>query len=127
MATTPAPSTGFDWKLLLGVLESAGNTAVSVLIPGGAAFAPLIMALEQAVNPLINSIGQKSSTTSEVMTVFGTTIGILNILKAQPGLPAATLAKVEEYLSSAQAGLAAYVTASNGFEAAQFAPVTPIA
>lgn len=126
-APTPMPSTGFNWQLLLGVLESAGNTAVSLLIPGGAAFAPLITALEEAVNPLLQSIGKQSTTSDEVMTLFGTTIGILNILKAQKGLPAATLAKVEEYLAAAQAGLAAYLTAANGFDVAQFAPVAPIA
>lgn len=126
--STPAVSpSGFDWHLLLGVIEAAGNTAVSLLIPGGPAFAPLLADLEGAVNPLLQSIGTKQTTSSEAMIAFGTTIGILNILKNKPGMPQADLAKVDEYLSAASAGLVAYLLAAKGFDATQFAPVAPIA
>lgn len=125
--STPAVSpSGFDWHLLLGVIESAGNTATELLIPGGAAFEPLLAELEGAVNPLLLSIGTKQTTTSEAMIAFGTTIGILNILKNKPGVPANLLAKIDEYLAASQAGLAAYLLASKGFDASEFAPVTPI-
>ena len=125
MATTPALT--FDWKSLLSVLELAGNTAVSILIPGGAAFAPLLASLETAVNPLLQSIGTKPSVNNEVMTVYGTLIGVLTILKNTPKLPAATLTLVDNYLIAAENGTAAYLTAENGFDPAQYQPVTPIA
>ena len=110
----------------MNVIELAGNVAVSVLIPGGAAFAPLLAGLENALNPLLQSIGTKPSVSSEVMTFYGTVIGILTVLKNTPGLPADVLAKVDEYLIAAQNGTASYLLASKGFDPAQFAPVTPI-
>lgn len=122
----PAPSTGFDWKSLLGVVELAGNTAVSILIPGGAALAPLLSSLETSINPLLQSIGTKPSVSSEVMTVYGTIIGILTTLKQIPNLPADTIAKVDGYLIAAQNGTASYLQASQGYNAAMFAPVTAI-
>ena len=128
MSTAPVPtSTGFDWKSLINVIELAGNTALTILIPGGAAFAPLAAALEGAINPLLQSIGTKASVSSEIMTVYGTLIGILTVLKNTPGLPAATLAKVDEYLLAAQNGTSSYLLASKGFDPSQFAPVAPIA
>lgn len=128
MSTTPVvASTGFDWKSLMSVVELAGNVAVGILVPGGAAFVPLISGLENALNPLLQSIGTKPSVSAEVMTVYGTIIGILTTLKQTPGLPADTLAKVDEYLIAAQNGTAAYLQASQGFNPANYAPVTPIA
>ena len=127
MSTTPTPSpSGFNWQLLLGVIETAGNTAVGILIPGGATFAPLLAELESAINPLLLSIGQKQPAASEVMIAFSTTIGILTILKNTPGTPQAELAKIDEYLIASQNALAAYLAAERGFDPKQFEPVTPI-
>lgn len=123
--STPAAS-GFDWKSLLGVVELAANTATTVLIPGGAAFTPLLASLETAINPLLQSIGTKPSVSSEIMTVYGTIIGILTTLKNTPGLPSDTLAKIDEYIIAAQNGTAAYLQASQGYDVGLFAPVTPI-
>lgn len=128
MSTIPVtPTSTFDWHSLISVIELAGNTAVSLLIPGGAGFAPLLIGLENAINPLLQSIGTKPSVSSEVMTAYGTIIGILTTLKQTPGLPDATLSKVDEYLTAAQNGTAAYLQANNGFDPSQFAPVAPIA
>lgn len=124
-APVPAPST-FDWKTLIPVIELAGNTAIGILIPGGAAFAPLLASLESAINPLLQSIGTKPSTSTEIMTVYATLIGILTTLQQVPNLPADVLAKVNAYLTAAQNGTAAYLQASSGFNAALYLPVTPI-
>lgn len=128
MSTSPVvPSTGFDWKSLISVIELAGNTAISILIPGGAAFAPLLAGLEGAVNPLLQSIGTKPSASVEIMNVYATIIGILTTLKQTPGLPAETLAKIDEYVTAAQNGTAAYLQASQGYNPANYSPVTAIA
>ena len=129
MSTTAVtlPSTGFDWKSLLGVIELAANTATSLLIPGGAAFLPLEQSLEAAVNPLLMSIGTKQTTGDTIITVYGTIIGILTTLKNTPGMPAATLSKIDEYVTAAQNGTAAYLQASKGFDPTLFTPVTLIA
>lgn len=130
MSTTPvvtAPTSTFDWKAFLGVAEVAANLATGILVPGGAAFVPLEASLESAINPLLQSIGTKTSVQAEVMTVYGTIIGILTTLKQTPGLPADTIAKIDSYMIAAQNGTAAYLQDSQGFNPADYAPVTPIA
>lgn len=119
-------NTTFDWKSLIPILEAAGNVA-ELLIPGGAAFAPLTTALENSVNPLLLSIGSGNSGTQETLAFWATLIGILTALQQNTKLDPAILAKVKEYLVSAQAGLAAYVTAGSGYNPALYTPVAPIA
>ena len=130
MSTTPTPTpTGFwaSLKSLLPAIELAGNVAVTLLVPGGAALAPLLSGLENAVNPLLQSIGTKPAVSSEILTVYATIIGILTTLQATPGLPAATLVQINGYITAAQAGTAGYIQAESGFVAGNYAPVTPIA
>jgi hypothetical protein len=127
MSTAPVTTTGFDWKNLIPAIELAGNVALSVLIPGGAAVAPLLASLEGAVNPLLQSIGTKPTPSTEIMTVYATIIGVLTTLKQTPGLPAATLATIDGYIISAQNGTAAYMQAQSGFNPALYTPVAPIA
>ena len=131
MSTAPVvpAATGFwaNFKTILPAIELAGNVAVSLLVPGGVALAPLLSGLENAVNPLIQSIGTKASVSSEIMTVYATIIGVLTTLKATPGLPAATLVEIEGYIVAAQNGTGAYIEAESGFNPALYSPVTPIA
>ena len=130
MSTIPIPApSGFwaEFKSILPAIELAGNVAISLLVPGGAALAPLLTGLEGAVNPLIQSIGTKASVSTEIMTVYATTIGVLTTLKQTPGLPAATLTEIDGYITAAQNGTAAYLQAQNGFDPASYQPVTPIA
>ena len=131
MSTTPVstPTTNTFWttlKSLLGPIELAGNVAVELLVPGGAALAPLLTGLENAVNPLLQSIGTKPTLVSEVMTVYATLIGVLTTLQATPGLPASTLATINGYITAAQQGTAQYIQAQTGFNAALYTQVTPI-
>jgi hypothetical protein len=130
MSTAPVvpAATGFwaNFKTILPAIELAGNVAVSLLVPGGVALAPLLSGLENAVNPLIQSIGTKASVSSEIMTVYATIIGVLTTLKATPGLPAATLAEIEGYITAAQNGTSAYIQAESGFNPALYQPVSPI-
>ena len=127
--TTPAPSAGTTFwtnlKSLLPALELAGN--VALLSTGAAGTEPLVASLEQSVNPAIQAIGSPSSTSSTVMLIYATIIGVLTTLKAQPGLPAETLAQIEGYITAAQAGTAGYLQAQSGFDPAAYAPVEPIA
>jgi hypothetical protein len=127
MSTTPTPTTGFNWQALLPVIELAGNTIVSILVPGGAAFQPLITGLENAFNPLIASIGTHQTPQNEIMIIYGTIIGALTIAKQQPGLPQATLTLIDNYITAAQSGTAAYLQAQTGYNPALLTPVTPIA
>ncbi len=130
MATTPTPvpATTFWQKLkvILPALEMAGN--VALLASGvGAPFEPLVAGLENAANPLLQSIGTQATISSELMTIYATIIGVLTTLKATPGLPAATIAEIDGYIVGAQNGTAAYIQAESGFNPALYTPVTPIA
>jgi hypothetical protein len=130
MSTTPTatPGTGF-WahlKQLLPAIELAGN--VALMATGfGAPFVPLIQQLENAVNPAIQAIGNPQTASTTLMTIYATIIGVLTVLKATPGLPAAELAQIDSYVAAAQAGTAGYIQAQSGFVAANYTPVTPIA
>ena len=129
MSTTPTPApTGFwaNFKNILPAIELAGNVAISLLLPGGAALAPLLTGLENAVNPLIQSIGSAQSVASEIMTVYATIIGVLTTLKQTPGLPAAMLAEIDCYIVAAQNGTAANMEAESGFNPARYTTVSPL-
>ena len=123
MSTT----TGF-WATLkswLPAIELAGN--VALLATGlGAPFEPLVAGLENALNPLLQSIGTAPSVTGTVMNVYAAIIGVLVTLEQTPGLPAATLTQIQAYIVAAQNGTAAYVQAQQGFNPANYQPVTPI-
>lgn len=119
-------NTGFDWKSLIGVVELAGNVATSVLIPGGAALTPLLSGLENSINPLLMSIGTQAVVSDEVMTAYGGIIGILTTLKQIPSLAPDVITKIDDYMIAAQNGTASYIQASQGFNPANEAPVTPI-
>ena len=115
-----------NFKKLLPAIELAGN--VALMATGfGAAFVPLIQQLENAVNPALQAIGTGQSAQSTIMTIYATIIGVLEVLKATPGLPAATLAQIDAYLIAAQAGTAAYIQAESGYNPSNYTPVEPIA
>jgi len=122
MATTNFWTTLKSW---LPAIEMAGN--VALLASGiGAGFEPLVAQLENSVNPLLQTIGTNQPVTTTLLTVYATAIGVLTTLENTPGLPAATLAQVQEYITAAQAATAAYIQAESGFNPANYAPVTPI-
>lgn len=115
-----------ELKTYLPAIELAGN--VALLATGvGAGIEPLVASLEASVNPLLQAIGTKPSASSELMTVYGTIIGVLTTLKSVPNLPAATLSQIDGYMIAAQAGTAGYLQAQSGFNPANYQPVAPIA
>lgn len=123
----PAP-TGFwaELKLLLPDIEMAGN--IALLASGvGAGVEPLVAALENATQPLVQSLGTKQPASTEMFTFYSTAIGILTTIKALPGVPAATLTEIDGYLLAAQTGTGKYFAAQQGFNPANYAPVAPIA
>jgi len=122
MATANFWTTLKSW---LPAIEMAGN--VALLASGlGTGFEPLVAQLENAVNPLLQTVGTPQPVTSTLLTVYATIIGVLTALQQVPNLPAATLAQIQGYVTAAQAGTAAYVQAESGFNPANYAPVTPI-
>lgn len=129
MSTTPVPAPSGFWstfKTLLPAIEMAGN--IALLASGvGAGFEPLIAGLEQATQPLIQSLGTKQPAPTEMLTFYGAAIGVLTTLKSLPGVPASTLTEIDDYLIAAEAGTGMYFQAQHGFDAANYQPVQPIA
>src|SRR5512142_1076536 len=117
----------FDWKTLIPVFETAGNIA-ELAIPGGAAFAPLTQAVENALNPILQKIGtgQSEDIQTEVMACYGTAISALHLAKTKANIDPALLAKINEYLNATIAAMNGYFAAGKGFDPAEFVPVTPI-
>jgi hypothetical protein len=120
-----------NWQQVASLAELGGNVALTVLggdgiVPAGSA--AIASGIEAAVNPLINSIQGKASTATDIQAGYGALIGGLSILKSQTGIDPALLAKIDEYLLAAQAGLTAYMTEQAGFNLGLFvvnAPLTP--
>lgn len=128
MSTVPTPAPSGFWaelKTLLPAIEMAGNIAL-LASGGGAGVEPLVANLEKATLPLIQSIGTPQTASTEIMTFYGTAIGVLTTLKTVPGLPAATLTEIDGYIIGAQAGTAQFVQAQSGFNPANYTPVAPI-
>lgn len=114
-----------ELKKLLPAIEMAGN--IALLASGvGAGVEPLVAGLEAATLPLIQSIGTPQTVSTQLVTFYGTAIGVLTTLKTVKGLPADTLGKIDAYIVAAEAGTAEYVQAGTGFDPANYAPVSPI-
>jgi hypothetical protein len=112
---------------ITSLLELAANVTLTA-IPATTAFVPLITGLEAGINPLLTSLTTGSSTTTDVLAGYGALIAVITTLKATTGIDPTVLAKLDEYLTAAQNGTAAALAvATAGYNAAQLAPVTPIA
>ena len=123
---TPAPQTFWQkLKQILPAIEMAGN--VVLLATPFAGFEPLVAGLENATQSLVQSIGTTQTPSNLLMSLYGSMIGVLTILKAQPNLPAETLNEINGYLIAAEAATAAWVQAESGFAASLYTPVMPIA
>ncbi len=108
------------------LIELAANVTLAA-IPVTAAFAPMAAALEAGINPLLTSLMNGSTKTTDVMAGFGAMIALINTLKTVPGLAPDVLAKLDVYLSAAQDGVtAALAVATTGYDATQLDPVTPM-
>lgn len=117
----------FDWKTLIAPIEMGIEIASSVLIPGGAVFAPLEAQLFTSFNSLLQSIGTKPDLTTESVAIYGTIIAALNIAKTAKGLDEATVTKINAYIDAAMDAMTNYVKAGTGFDPSLYTPVTPIA
>ncbi|MDE2104957.1 MAG: hypothetical protein KGL39_47405 [Patescibacteria group bacterium] len=136
MATTPNPAPtqsvaatiGQDFLKFLPIFEGLANigliaASASGAIPAGSV--ALASTIEGGVNPLIQAIQQGSAKTTDAFIALSGIITTLNVLKAEIKDPA-TLAKIDECLASAQAGLQGWITAGQGFNPANYTPVTPV-
>jgi hypothetical protein len=118
-----------DFMQYLPAIEQALNIALlaaSGVIPGGPVIAQIAPALESALNALILGIRGKQVSAATYLAVLGAEIDALNALRAVPGIPADTLAKIEQYSVAIQSAIAEYMAAQKGYDPSLYTPVTPI-
>lgn len=118
-----------NWQELTSLAELGGNVALTALGTSGvipANSAVIAAGVEAAINPLLNAIDGHAPVASDIQAGYGALIGGLSILKSQTGIDPALLAKINEYLLAAQAGLAAYMTEQAGFNASLFVVNDPL-
>jgi len=124
MATTPIPQPTGAFEAWLPLLESLANAGLTIGgLPGIAALAG---AVEGALNPLLTSIVNKSTTQQDILAGWGAAIGIWTAIGNQANLDPAVKAKVSEYIAAGQQATAKFYLAQQGFDASLYAPVTPI-
>lgn len=112
---------------LIALIELALNVTLTA-IPVTAAFAPLAVALENGINPLLASLASGGTKTQDLMAGYGAMIGVIQTLKQQTNLAPEVLAKLDEYLTAAQNGtVQALAAGTKGYDATQLTPVAPIA
>ena len=114
---------------IIALIQLGVNTLLSVLKSSGVTkqdYSSLAASLESAIGPLFGLIGNQNAPTSVILASLGAFIGVLNTLKQQTGLPQEVVTEITEYLAAAENATAQYVKAGQGFDASQFAPVTPI-
>lgn len=80
--------------------------------------------IEAAFGPLIAALANHSGPASDVMASYSAVIGVLTLLKQTGKLDAATVAKIDQYITSAQDGTAMYLTAGKGYDPSNY-PVQP--
>jgi hypothetical protein len=125
-----------DPTLIFGLISLGLNTALQLLNVQGVTkvdYSKLATSLESAFAPLIAMIPAwlkggptAPAVSTDILAAYGTAIGVLNTLKATPGLSTAMVSQIEEYIAGAQDGTSAYLKASQGFDPTQFQPVNPM-
>jgi len=110
-------------------LQFAVNAILSMLaqtktIPDGSV--NLASQIEAAFGPLIASLLNHPGKASDVLAAYGAVIGLLTSLKGSTKLDAATIDKINEYITASQNGTAGYLQAGKGYDPSLYGPTTPI-
>lgn len=111
---------------IISLIELALNVTLTA-IPVTSAYAPLAVALESGINPLIASLQSGATKTQDVLAGYGAMIALIQTLKAQTNIAPDVLAKLDEYMTAAQNGtMQALAAGKSGYDASQLTPVSPI-
>lgn len=111
MATTTAvPS----WAALVELFSNIGLTALSaggVLPPGTSALA---VGIEQALLPLLQSIGNGATKTQDTLAAFGAMVGILQATSKQTGLSPQAITNIQALEKAVADAIAAFMAGETG-------------
>ena len=128
--TTPTPTAGINWTNILTLIEGFGNLALVGLQAGGVVpvgSSQIAALLEQALNNLVTQQQSGAPVTTDVVNAYALLIAGFKAYQIDSGTSSALQAKIAVYLAATEAGLAGYVQAGAGFNAANYGPLEPVA
>lgn len=110
-ATTPAVPTWAALVELFANIGLTGLTAGGVLPPGTSALA---VGIENALLPLLSSIGSGQTKTQTTLAVFGAMVGILQTTAKQTGLSVQTISNIQTLEAAVADAVAAFMAGETG-------------
>lgn len=128
--TTPTPAAGINWTNILTLIEGFGNLALVGLQAGGVVpvgSSQIAALLEQALNNLVTQQQAGAPATTDVVNAYALLIAGFKAYQIATVSNSALQTKIGVYLTATEAGLAGYVQAGAGFNAANYGPLEPVA
>ena len=121
MGTTPATTTNTSatptvpsWLELVQLFANVGLTALSAsgVVPPGTAV--LANGIENALLPLLASIGSGATKTQDTLAAFGAMVGILQATSKQTGLSAQAIGNIQALETAVADAIAAFMAGETG-------------
>lgn len=109
--TTPTVPTWAALVELFANIGLTGLTAGGVLPPGTSALA---VGIENALLPLLASIGSGQTKTQATLAAFGAMVGILQATAKQTGLSAQTLSNIQTLEAAVSDAIVAFMAGETG-------------
>jgi hypothetical protein len=111
---------------IITLIINALGTALP-LIPGvNATISKTATGLASGVINMLSSISPAQATSQNVIAALSGAMALLTTLKADTTIAPATLTLIDNLIGEIQAAIIAYVSAGNGFDAANYSQITPI-
>lgn len=111
---------------LIGLFANVVFQAVSSIAGLSPATTKLVTDLISGVTPLVGSLTSGATPLQNVLAVLAGLSSIIASLKADTALPADKLTALNLLDGEVQSAIAAYLQAGKGYDATNYAPITPV-
>jgi len=114
MATTPVVPAVPNWLALVQLFSNValtGLTAGGVVPPGTAVLAN---GIENALLPLLSSIGSGATKTQDTLAAFGAMVGILQATSKQTGLSSQAISNIQALEAAVSDAIVAFMAGESG-------------
>ena len=114
MGATPVTPAVPSWLSLVQLFTNVtltGLTAAGVVPPG---MTVLASGIENALMPLLQSIGSGQTKTQDTLAAFGAMVGILQATSKQTGLSAQAISNIQALETAVADAIAAFMAAETG-------------
>ena len=108
---TPAVPSWLSLVQLFSNVTLTGLTAAGVVPPG---MTVLASGIENALMPLLQSIGSGQTKTQDTLAAFGAMVGILQATSKQTGLSAQAISNIQALETAVADAIAAFMAAETG-------------